>query len=131
MPNVGLLIEFQDGRIKETSLGLAAAAEGQGRKLFAFAVDGPGEDAKSVLEEHGVGHIVNITTGNANANWNPAVWTDAVVAAMENYGIDTLIGLTSPGGREMLPRIAARLNAPLVMDCIHIDLDDHTARTSQ
>ena len=131
MENVGLLIEFQSDRIKESSLGLAAAAVGQGRKLLAITVDAPLEGAKSVLEAHGVSQIVNIATGAESDNWHPVIWTDAVVAAMEKYSIETLLGLTSPQGRELLPRIAARLDAPLLMDCMQIDLNDHTALTSQ
>jgi len=131
MENIGLLIEFQENRVKETSLGLAAAASGQGRTLYALLVDAPTEAAEAVLAAHGVSRIVNISTGAAGGGWHPAVWTDALVAALEAYGIQTLIGLTSPRGRELLPRIAARLDAPLVMDAIQIDLEAHRARTSQ
>lgn len=131
MINVGLFIEFQDGRVKESCLGLAAAAWGPGRDLYALVVNGPTETANDVLPTHGVGHIVNISTGDAGGVWHPGAWTNAVVAAMEAYGIDTLIGVTSPRGREILPRIAARLDAPLVMDCTHIDLENHKAETSQ
>jgi electron transfer flavoprotein alpha subunit len=130
MGNIGLLIEFEDGRVKASSIGMAAAALGQGRDLYALVVDAPIQAAKAVLPGHGVGCIVNITTGLTGGLWNPAVWTDAVVAAMEAYGIGTLIGITSPRSRELLPRIAARLDAPLLMDCTQIDLESQEAKTS-
>jgi electron transfer flavoprotein alpha subunit len=50
---------------------------------------------------------------------------------MEQFEINSLIGLTSPAGRELLPRIAARLDAPLIMDGVEIDLDAHRVKTSQ
>jgi electron transfer flavoprotein alpha subunit len=50
---------------------------------------------------------------------------------MQQFEITSLIGLTSPAGRELLPRIAARLDAPLIMDCTEIDLDGHRVKTSQ
>jgi electron transfer flavoprotein alpha subunit len=50
---------------------------------------------------------------------------------MQKFEIYSLIGLTSPTGRELLPRIAARLDAPLIMDCTEIDLDSHRVKTSQ
>lgn len=131
MENIGLLIEFQDGRVKASSLGMAAAASGKGRNLFALVVDAPVQAAEAVLPGHGVGCIVNITTGLGGGRWNPAVWTDAVVAAMEAHGIATLIGITGPRGRELLPRIAARLDAPLLMDCTEIDLEGREAKTSR
>ncbi|MGA6927683.1 MAG: electron transfer flavoprotein subunit alpha/FixB family protein, partial [Desulfosarcina sp.] len=52
-------------------------------------------------------------------------------AAMREYAITSLVGLTTPAGRELLPRIAARLDAPLIMDCTDIDLDNHRVQTSQ
>jgi electron transfer flavoprotein alpha subunit len=50
---------------------------------------------------------------------------------MQQFEITSLIGLTSPAGRELLPRVAARLDAPLIMDCIEIDLDAAPGQTSQ
>ncbi|MBC2711019.1 MAG: electron transfer flavoprotein subunit alpha/FixB family protein [Desulfosarcina sp.] len=129
MENIGLLIEFKDGQVKNANFGMAAAARKESRQLVALVVDASASDAKAALEAHGVARIVNINTGNHG--WNPAIQTAAVVAAMEKFGITSLIGLTSPAGRDLLPRIAARLDAPLIMDCTEIDLDGHRVKTSQ
>jgi electron transfer flavoprotein alpha subunit len=129
MESIGLLIEFKKGRVKAANLGMAAAAGRGARQVVAFVIDAPIEAAKSDLAAHGISRIININT--ANPAWNPEVRAAAVVAAMDRFEISSLIGLTSPEGRELLPRIAARLDAPLVMDCIDIDLDNHRARTSQ
>ena len=129
MQAIGLLIEFKDGQIKDATLGMATAAAGSGRALFALVVDAPADRARAVLSAYGVGHIVDIRTGTDG--WNPAVQAEAVIAAMQAYKIADLIGLTSPAGRELLPRIAARLDAPLMMDCTAIDLENHRVETSQ
>jgi electron transfer flavoprotein alpha subunit len=126
---IGLLIEFKDGQVKEANFGLATAARGKNRQLVAFVVDAPVPDAKTALEGVGVARIVNITTGSRG--WDPALQAAAVVAAMAQFEIYSLVGLTSPAGRELLPRIAARLDAPLVMDGVEIDLDAHRVKTSQ
>ncbi|MFZ0611151.1 MAG: electron transfer flavoprotein subunit alpha/FixB family protein [Desulfobacterales bacterium] len=129
MQPIGLLIEFKDGRVKKANFGLAAAARGENRQLVALVVDAPAGAAKAALEAHGVARIINIGTGNRG--WDPAIQAAAVVAAIEQFEITNLIGLTSPAGRELLPRIAARLDAPLAMDCTEIDLDGHRVKTSQ
>lgn len=129
MKSIGLLIEFKDGIVKETNFGMATAARAENRQLVALVVDAPAVDAKAALEAFGVVRIVNIDTGNPN--WDPAIRAAAVVAAMQKFEITSLIGLTSPMGRELLPRIAARLDAPLIMDCTEIDLDGHRVKTSQ
>ena len=131
MKNIGLLIEIEDGRVKESCLGLSAAAAGEDRTLFALMVNAPAEDAEPILAQHGISRILDIRTGETHDGWQPVIWTDAIAGAIEEHGIDTLLGITSPNGKELLPRIAARLDAPLVMDCLHVDLEDDTARKSQ
>ena len=128
MQPIGLLIELKDGHVK-ANFGMATAASAENRQLVALVVDAPAVDAKAALEAFGVARIVNIDTGNPN--WDPAIRAAAVVAAMQKFEITSLIGLTSPMGRELLPRIAARLDAPLIMDCTEIDLDGHRVKTSQ
>ena len=129
MKSIGLLIELKDGQVKEANFGMATAARGENRKLVAMVVDGSATDARKVLEAYGVARILNIRSGKRS--WDPARRAAAVAAAMQEFGIDSLIGLTSPSGRELLPRIAALLEAPLIMDCIEIDLDAHRVKTSQ
>jgi len=129
MQPIGLLIEVKDGRVKNANFGMATAARGENRHLIALVVDASAGEAKASLEAYGVARIINISTGKRG--WDPAVQAAAVVAAVEQFDITNLIGLTSPAGRELLPRIAARLDAPLVMDCTEIDLDDHRVKTSQ
>ncbi len=129
MQSIGLLIEFMDGRVKAANFGMATTARGDGRQLVALVVDAPAHTAKSELEAYGVDRIVNIDSGASG--WNPATQAAAVVAAMDHHQISSLIGLTSPTGRDLLPRIAAQLDAPLIMDCVAIDLDQHRVKTSQ
>jgi electron transfer flavoprotein alpha subunit len=129
MQAIGLLIEFKDGKIKDANLGMATAARGKDRRLFALMVDAPAEEAREALSTYGVSRVIDIRTGMAG--WNPALSVEAVTAAMQEHGISDLIGLTTPTGRELLPRVAARLDAPLIMDCTAIDLARHRVETSQ
>ena len=129
MQPIGLLIEFKDGRVKKANFGMATAARGENRHLIALVVGASAGEAKASLEAYGVARIININAGKRG--WDPAIQAAAVVAAVEQFDITNLIGLTSPAGRELLPRIAARLDAPLVMDCTEIDLDAHRVKTSQ
>jgi electron transfer flavoprotein alpha subunit len=50
---------------------------------------------------------------------------------MDRFGITQLVGLTTPQGRDLLPRIAAQIDAPLIMDCLEVDLDRQVVKTSQ
>jgi len=131
LERIGIIIETKIGEIKKTNFGVITAARGDGHELYAFLLDGRGAACRKALEAHGVHKIVEITSEEGPLPWNPVVWSKAVIHAMEHYGINTLLGLTSAQGKELLPRIAARLDAPLVMDCVAVNLAERTVKKSQ
>lgn len=131
MEKVGLLIEFKAGQVKKANFGLATLVRRAGMTPCALVVNAPAAEARAALAAYGVEQIIAIRAGGPTDAWNPDRWAGAVTAAMERFGITQLLGLTSPQGRDVLPRIAARLDAPLVMDCIDADLDRKLARTTQ
>jgi electron transfer flavoprotein alpha subunit len=128
---IAIIIETQNGAIKKSNLGVVAAAQGDDRELYAFLIDVSGTDLIAALEGYGIHKVVEIASKEGPLPWNPATWAQAVIDAMRHFGINTLLGLTSAWGKELLPRIAARLDAPLVMDCIAVDLANRIVKKSQ
>jgi electron transfer flavoprotein alpha subunit len=131
MQNIGILIEAKSGEIKKTNFGVITAARGDDRELYAFVLDEIREDQKEVLPSYGVHKIVEIQSGHQPIDYNPSSWSQAVSQAMVHFDIDSLLGLADLQGQNLLPRIAAELNAPLVMDCSAVDLGGHTVKKSQ
>jgi len=131
MRKIGILIETKDGALKKTNFGVITAAREDGHQLYGFLVDGSGADHKTELEAYGIHKIVEVNSKKGLLDWNPASWSMAVIQAMDHFGVKTLLGLTSAQGKELLPRIAAALDAPLVMDCMDINLSEHTVKKSQ
>jgi electron transfer flavoprotein alpha subunit len=131
MEKIGILIDVKDDELKKTNFGLITLARGDARELYAFILNDRAEAYKAQLQRYGIAKIVNITSPDGPIDWNPVKWAEAVIGAMEAHGITTLCGLTSAQGKDLLPRIAAVLDAPLVMDCIDIDLRAQTAQKSQ
>ena len=131
MQKIGILIEAKNGGIKKTNFGVITAAHGDDRELYAFLLDEIRDNQKDVLQSYGVHKIVEIQSGEAAIDYNPVFWSTAVSQAMVHFGIHTLLGLAGLQGQNLLPRIAAGLKAPLVMDCSAVDLAAHTAQKSQ
>lgn len=129
MKKIGLFIEFKDGGIKPATFGMITAARGEDHELFALVVNEDAASCRDALGDYGVSTVVDITA--AAGGWHPDGWADALAAAMDRFGLRTLLGLTTPQGRDLLPRIAAALDAPLVMDCVGVDLERNIARTTQ
>lgn len=131
MQKIGILIAYKNGEIKKTNFGVITAARGDGRELYAFLLETLTEDQKNVLQDYGVTKLVEIQSAGAAIKYNPVSWSQAVVQAMVQFDIDTLMGLADLLGQNLLPRIAAVLDAPLVMDCSAIDPSGHTVQKSQ
>jgi electron transfer flavoprotein alpha subunit len=131
MRKIGILIESKNGEIKKTNFGVITAARGDGRELYALLLETLTEDQKNVLQDYGVNKLVEIQSAGAAIKYNPVSWSQAVAQAMVRFDIDTLMGLAGVLGQNLLPRIAAALNAPLVMDCSAVDPSGHTVQKSQ
>jgi len=131
MEKVGILIEFKDDKIKKTNYGVITLARQQGCELYALVLNGNAAACKEQLQQYGIKKVIDIASKEGPLQWHPVKWARAVVAAMDHFGITTLCGLTSAQGKELLPRIAADLDAPLVMDCTDVVLNERAAKKSQ
>jgi len=131
MEKVGILIELKDDEIKKTNYGVITLAREQGCELYALVLNGNATAHKEQLRQYGIRKIIDVTSEAGPILWNPVKWAKAIIAAMAHFGIASLCGLTSAQGKELLPRIAAYLDAPLVMDCLDINLTEGLAKKSQ
>ena len=131
MLKIGLLIETNEAGIKPTLNGVITAARGSDHELYGLVFDGKGAAYKDELQDYGIHKIVNIQSAEGLLGWNPDNWARAIVQAMEQLGINILFGLTTSQTKDVFPRIAAILDAPLLLDCISVDLETLTAEKSQ
>jgi len=131
MEKIGILIEIKDGEIKKANYGVITGAWGNDHELYALVLDGRGAGHRDDLQEYGVQKIIDISAKEGTIQWNPELWARAVIHTMNHFGINTLFGLTSAQGKDLLPRIAASLDAPLVMDCTSVNVAERTVTKSQ
>ena len=131
MPRIGVFIETREGRIKPAMSGVITAARGPNHELYGLVLDGRAAGYKAQLQAFGIHRIVDVASPTGPLGWNPDTWARAIALAMREFGLEALFGLTSAMGKEVLPRIAAILDAPLLMDCLRVDVEKRTAEKSQ
>jgi electron transfer flavoprotein alpha subunit len=131
MNKTAVVIEGHQGELKKTNRGVITAARRGDPELFALLLDGYSEAHRPELEKYGIRKIISIAAGGGEVISNPATRAKAVVQALVHFDIRTLFGLSSPRGKDLLPRVAADLDAPLVMDCIDADPVAAVASKSQ
>lgn len=132
MKKAGILIEMENNRVKETSIGMITLAARKGADLHALVLDGVDDTACDILAQHGITTVVDLGLASApDIRLNPAVRADAAAKAIQKLELEVLFGLSSADGKDLIPRVAALLDAPLIMDCLDVDLEKNIARTSQ
>jgi electron transfer flavoprotein alpha subunit len=123
MSNIGVLIETGDDGVKEANFGVITAARGDGsHEIYAFVPAASAESCKSILQEYGVQKVVELSADGGDLTSNPDLQAGALADAIDHFDITALLGLSSSGGRDLLARLAALKDAPLVQDCIGVDL---------
>jgi electron transfer flavoprotein alpha subunit len=127
--NIGLIIELHNGTIKEANQGMITLARQKECELTAFVMNADIAALKKDLELFGITKIVNVCVADQESN--PCVRATALIHAIKQFNIDAVFGLSTPTGKDLLPRMAALLDAPLVMDCFYVDLENNLAMTSQ
>ncbi len=131
MANTAILIENGAGGIKETNFGVITAGRRKsGATLFAFLIDGDASASRAVLETYGIQRVVAVTAPRPEFGARPEMQAAALTAAVRHYEISALLGVASPRSRDLLARVAAILDAPLVQDALNVDLDEGTVTKS-
>lgn len=131
MGRVGVLIETENGEIKESMFGVITAARKAGGDEIIGLLLEEGASCREAVQQYGISKVVEITTDAGDLAGSPSLQATALIDAVENYDINALVGLSSSKGRDLMARTAAILGAPLVLDCVELNLIEQTVRKSQ
>ena len=122
-------IEQRDGEIQKVSLELLGKgkelAEKLGEKLSAVVL---GHNIKTLADEliyHGAEKVITVDH-EVLKNFTNEPYTKALTAVINNEKpAIVLVGATSIG-RDIAPRVSARIHTGLTADCTSLDIDDET-----
>ncbi len=115
-----LVVEYSNGKVSKSTLEMTTAARGMGREgPITLLVLGSG--VASVAEQAALfADQVLVADKPELAQYDPEVWAGAVAQiAREGEAHTVLIG-GSRSGREYSPRVAVKLDAPLIEDAISL-----------
>ena len=131
MARTGILLETDNGEVKEANYGVITAARETGDKeVLGFLLDGSAEVCKAAVQEYGVSSVIEIKAAAGDFNASPELQAKALTDAMQHYEISALLGLSSTQGRDLMARVAAAMDAPLVLDCVGVEVRDQMVTKS-
>ena len=125
MAKSGVLIETENDVVKETSLGVMAAAAGT--DIYALVMNRNAAAVRDTLAQYGASVVVEIPGGQeASPDFAAAI----LAAAAKEYDLENILGTASVTGKDLFARTAALMNQPLVSDVLEVNLTDKTVKKS-
>lgn len=125
MDTAGIYIELKDGKIKNTNFELLTLAKKAGREIIAVLFAENDNGFTPDLAQYGVDRIILVK--GLSPGYQQETYAKAIAQIISKEGIPDFVCTHSAQGKDLLPRVAAELEAPLTTDCISIDLAEGTA----
>ncbi len=121
MGKILVFIESNRGKIKRSSQELLSIAKASGQAVVGVAF---GSQSESVAQESaGYGVEAFYLVGDAALNqYNPELFTLAMVDIISAQAPNLVLATASALGKDLFPRVAARLDAGIVTDCTEIEI---------
>ncbi len=124
MSNIGVIIELDGDEIKTSNYGVLTAGR-DGGSIVALIFGDSGDAYKSDLERFGAEKIVTMPLVAS-----PAQKANLLAAAISEFDLQAVLGLSSSRGRDLLARCACKLDAPLALDVTQVNFSEGTVRKS-
>jgi electron transfer flavoprotein alpha subunit len=102
MATIGILIETEEGNVKDTNFGVLTAARGQGdNTIVALMMDGSIGGRQRILRPIRCPDSRPCIRGGADMSASPDLMARALAAVVENYSLNAVLGLASAQGRDI------------------------------
>ncbi len=105
----------QASGLKRSSQELLQFAASTGRTVVALALGSNAAQATAQLAHHGAQEVL-ISKDSAYDAYNPELFAVAVAEAIQSTGATLVLASTSSSGKDLFPRVAAKLGAGMVSD---------------
>lgn len=126
MSNVLIVAETAAGNMKKSAFEVATIAKkiatGSG-SVTALVVGSGVADSAPALGEYGVATVL-LADDASLENYHPDFYKAVVLKAVETVSPSVILFSASLGGKDLAPRVAAALKAPLASDCTSVGTEN-------
>ena len=121
------VIEQREGKLKRNAFEVITTAKilavQFNLETLAVCVGGNVGNLEEVAK-YGISKIVHIRNADL-ANYSPSAYTDLISEYAKEVSADYLIFSNTALGKDLAPRVAVRLNAGCLIDCIKLDKENY------
>jgi len=128
--NAWVFVEVFDGKAKNVSLEVIGPAkkiaEAEGEKVVAVVIGNDYDDAAKAAISYGADQVITVS-GDVFGEYAVESYADALAQLAEKYKPAAFLFGATSNGRELAPRLAARLKTGAAADCTGIEIGDSGA----
>lgn len=125
MSKILVFLDAENNELKRVSFEVISAAnklaESTGAEVYGVSV-GANEDALKTAAEYGLKNAY-LAEGEHLTNYSSTATAKVIADLVKENGIDTVLLPANARGLELSPRVAAKLEAGYVADCIELNAD--------
>lgn len=115
--NILIIGEHKNGKIKSSLLGILTKAKEFSDNISIVLLGNNLTDNKEILKKSGVKRIYLYDDKNLE-NPNPEIYNKLLLELINEMGFNYIFALASNLGKDLMPRIAAKLETGLASDCV-------------
>lgn len=130
MSKVLVFSEFQVSGLKRSSQELLQFAASTGRPVVALALGSSASQSAAQLAHHGAQEVLMCKDSSYDA-YNPELFAAAVAEAIQNTGATLVLASASSSGKDLFPRVAAKLGAGMVSDGTALTVVDEIVKVKK
>ncbi|MBC7660434.1 MAG: electron transfer flavoprotein subunit alpha/FixB family protein [Chitinophagaceae bacterium] len=128
MMKVLVFIEQRENTLKKASLEALSVARnlaGSSANVAAVVIGGSIDSITAALKGHGADTVYSVS-GAGFENYNVLNYAAAIDSAIKTFSPTVVLGMASPMGRDVFPRLAARHDAGIATDLIELKAEGET-----
>jgi electron transfer flavoprotein alpha subunit len=122
MAKIFVIAEHRDGRLKKSTFELLGASSAAGNETHAILLGEGVADLAKELGHYGASKV-HVAQHASLKFYTSEAYSKVIVDVLKNAGADAVLASHTPTGRDLMPRVAARMNVGLASDCVSLKFD--------
>ncbi len=130
MSKILVFTEAINGKIKRSSQELLQFAATSSNSVCALVLDAAADTVANEAAHHGANEVL-FSKDICFTSYNPEMFTAVVADAIEKSGATIVLASSSSTGKDLFPRVAARLKAGVVSDGVELALSGDSVQVKK
>lgn len=120
---IWVITEQKEGKLKKVSLEMLSKAREMGQEVTALLLGSGVEGLAADLGQFGADKVL-VFDADVLKDYSTDAYTKVICDAVKEGDPSVLLGPATASGKDLLPKVAARLATGLASDCVELKLED-------